>query len=146
MGEGDHEIEVTVLNKWLEMWLKIYIFIYIHLCNFISLVAQLIKNLPAMQKIPVWFLGQEDPLEKGWATHSILGFLGGSDSKKSACNAGYLGLNPGLGRSLEEGMATHSNTPSKIIPIDRGAWGAAVHGVAKSHTWLSDSAQHSTAL
>jgi len=30
-----------------------------------SLVAQLIKNLPAMQETPVQFLGQEDPLEKG---------------------------------------------------------------------------------
>ena len=40
-----------------------------------SLEAQLVKNPPAMQKIPVRFLGQEDPLEKGWATHSsILGF------------------------------------------------------------------------
>ena len=29
-----------------------------------SLVAQLVKNLPAMQEIPVRFLGQEDPLEK----------------------------------------------------------------------------------
>jgi len=39
-----------------------------------SLVAQLIKNLPAMQEIPVQFLGWEDPLEKGKATHSsILG-------------------------------------------------------------------------
>ena len=39
-----------------------------------SLVAQLVKNPPAMQKTPVWFLGQEDPLEKGKATHSsILG-------------------------------------------------------------------------
>ena len=28
------------------------------------LVAQLVKNLPAMQEIPVQFLGQEDPLEK----------------------------------------------------------------------------------
>ena len=35
-----------------------------------SLVAQLIKNLPAMQKTPVQFLGWEDPLEKGIATHS----------------------------------------------------------------------------
>ena len=39
-----------------------------------SLVAQLVKNLPAMQEAPVRFLGQEDLLEKGWATHfSILG-------------------------------------------------------------------------
>ena len=38
-----------------------------------SLVAQLVKNLSSMQKIRVWFLGQEDPLEKEMATHfSIL--------------------------------------------------------------------------
>ena len=30
-----------------------------------SLVAQLVKNLPAKQKTPVQFLGQEDSLEKG---------------------------------------------------------------------------------
>ena len=39
-----------------------------------SLVAQLVKNLPAMQETLVQPLGQEDPLEKGQATHSsILG-------------------------------------------------------------------------
>ena len=32
---------------------------------FASLIAQLVKNLPPMQKTPVQFLGQEDPLEKG---------------------------------------------------------------------------------
>ena len=30
-----------------------------------QIIAQLVKNLPAMQETPVWFLGQEDPLEKG---------------------------------------------------------------------------------
>ena len=35
-----------------------------------SLVAQLVKNPPAMQEIWVWFLGWEDPLEKGKSTHS----------------------------------------------------------------------------
>ena len=30
-----------------------------------SLIAQLVKNLPAMQETPVLLLGQEDPLEKG---------------------------------------------------------------------------------
>ena len=29
------------------------------------LIAQLVKNLPAMQETPVWFLGQKDPLEEG---------------------------------------------------------------------------------
>ena len=38
------------------------------------LMAQLVKNLPAVQEGPVQFLGQEDPLEKGQVTHSsILG-------------------------------------------------------------------------
>ena len=38
-----------------------------------SLVAQLVKNLPAMQETRVWFLAWEDPLEKEMATHfSIL--------------------------------------------------------------------------
>ena len=35
-----------------------------------SLVAQMGKNPPAMQKTWVQFLGWEDPLEKGMATHS----------------------------------------------------------------------------
>ena len=39
-----------------------------------SLIAQLVKNLPAMQETLVQFLGREDLLEKGQATHSsILG-------------------------------------------------------------------------
>ena len=37
-----------------------------------SLVAQMIKNLPAMQETRVWPLGWEDPLEKGMATHSSI--------------------------------------------------------------------------
>ena len=41
-----------------------------------SLIAQLVKNLPAMQETPGCFLGQEDLLEKGKATpSSILGLL-----------------------------------------------------------------------
>ena len=34
-------------------------------CSWVSLVAQLVKNPPAMQETPVQFLGLEDPLEKG---------------------------------------------------------------------------------
>ena len=33
-------------------------------------MAQIVKNLPAMQENLIQFLGQEDPLEKGMATHS----------------------------------------------------------------------------
>ena len=37
-----------------------------------ALVVQTIKNLPAMQETQVRSLGQEDPLEKGMATHSSI--------------------------------------------------------------------------
>ena len=37
-----------------------------------SLLAQMVKNLPAMRETQVWSLGQEDPLENGMATHSSI--------------------------------------------------------------------------
>ena len=47
---------------------------------------------------------------------------------------------PSLGWAdlLEEGMATHSSILAWRIPMDRGAWWATVHGVAKSQTRLND--------
>ena len=41
-------------------------------CSWASLVAQLVKNLPAMWETWVQYLGWEDPLEKGKATHSSI--------------------------------------------------------------------------
>ena len=60
-----------------------------------SLVAQMVKNLLAMQKTWIRSLDWEDP--------------------------------------LEEGMATHSSILAWRIPLNRRAWQATVHGVAKSH-------------
>ena len=40
--------------------------------------------------------------------------------------------------ALEEGMTTHSSILTWRIPMDRGAWWAAIHGVEKSQTQLSD--------
>ena len=37
-----------------------------------SLVAQMVGNLPAIQEMQIQSLGQEDPLEKGMATHSSI--------------------------------------------------------------------------
>ena len=48
---------------------KVYIFFRLNFER-ASLVAQLVKNLPAMQETWVRSLGWEDPLEKGKATHS----------------------------------------------------------------------------
>ena len=39
---------------------------------------------------------------------------------------------------LEKGIATHSSILCLENPMDRGAWQATVHGVAKSRTQLSD--------
>ena len=39
---------------------------------------------------------------------------------------------------LEEGMATNSSIVAWRIPMDKGAWRAAVYGVAGSQTRLSD--------
>ena len=41
---------------------------------------------------------------------------------------------------LEKEMATHSSILAWRIPMDRGAWRATVHRVAKSQTWLRDQA------
>ena len=43
-----------------------------YVINWAFLVAQMVKNLPAMQETCVLSLGQEDPLEKGTATHSCI--------------------------------------------------------------------------
>ena len=46
----------------------------------------------------------------------LCGFPGGSDGKESARNAGDLGSIPGLGRSLEKGIAAHSSILVWRIP------------------------------
>ena len=65
-----------------------------------SLVAQLVKNLPAMQET--------------------------------------LGLIPGSVRSPEGGHGNPLQDSCLENPMDRGAWQATVHGVAKSQTRLND--------
>ena len=46
------------------------IWVLTHFSFLASLVAQMVKRLPAMQETRVQFLGWEDPLEKEMATHS----------------------------------------------------------------------------
>ena len=63
-----------------------------------------------------------------------IGFPYGLDSKESNCNAGDLGLIPGLGRSPGEGNGNPLQYSCLENSMDRGAWWATVHGVAKSRT------------
>ena len=70
-------------------------------------------------------------------TTNYLGFPGGSDGKSSAYNAGDQGSIPGLGRSSGEGNGNPLQYSCLENPMDRGAWWAVVHGVAKSQTRLN---------
>ena len=51
--------------------------------------------------------------------------------KESACNAGDLGLIPGLGRYPGEGRGNPLQYSCLRNPMDRGAWWAAVRGIAR---------------
>ena len=64
----------------------------------------------------------------------LLGFPGGSDDKESACHTGYLGSIPGSGRSYGEGNGYPLQYSCLENSMDREAWWATVHGVAKSWT------------
>ena len=79
-------------------------------------------------------------------TCTLFGDLpGGSGSKEFACNAKDLGSISGLGRSPGEGNGNPLQYSSLENLMDRGAWQATVHGVAKSRTWLSNEAhRHAT--
>ena len=67
-----------------------------------------------------------------------MGFPGGSDGEESACNAGDQGSIPGSGRSPGEGNGNALQYSCLENSMDRGAWRATVHGVAKSQTPVSD--------
>ena len=64
-----------------------------------SLVAQLLKNLLAMQETLVRFLGGKDPLEKIGYPFQNSPSSQVADTKKYTCNARHLGSIPGWGRS-----------------------------------------------
>ena len=59
-----------------------------------------------------------------------------SDYKESACNAGDPGSIPGSGRSSGEGNGNLLQYFCLENPMDRGAWWATVHRVAKNQTRL----------
>ena len=65
------------------------------------------------------------------------GFPGGSDNKESTCNAGDLSLIPGSGRSPGEGNGYPLQYSCLENSIDREAWWATFHEVAKSRIELS---------
>ena len=61
-----------------------------------------------------------------------------ASGKESACNAGDAGSVPQSGRYPEEENGNSLQYSCLGNPMDRGAWQATVHGVAKSQARLSD--------
>ena len=97
------------------------------LCTLIHLLAQLEKNLPAMQETLVRFLGLEDPLEgRGYPIQYSWASLG-LEGKESAHNVGDVGLIQGLGRSPGEENGYTVQYSSLENSTD-----CIVHGVTKS--------------
>ena len=73
----------------------------------------------------------------------LLGFPGGSDSKGSTCNAGDLGLIPGLGKIPWRRAWQACQYSCLENPMDGGAWWATVHEVVESDmTEQLNTAQH----
>ena len=82
-----------------------------------SLIAQLVKNPPAMQETLVRFLGQEDPLRRDrLPTPVFLGFPCGSAGKESTYSAGTWVQSLGWEEPLEKEKATHSSILAWRIP------------------------------
>ena len=66
--------------------------------------------------------------------YTTWGFPGSSVGKESACSSGDLGSISGSGRSPGEGNGNPLQYSCLENPMDRGAWWATVHGVAKNRT------------
>ena len=76
-------------------------------------------------------------MEKAWyldlnPSMSFKGFPGGSDGKESTYNVRDVGSIPGLGRASGRGHGNPLQYSCLKDSMDRGAWWAVVHGVAKS--------------
>ena len=70
------------------------------------------------------------------------GFLGGPDSKESACSVGDLGSIPGSGRSPGEGNGNPLQYSCLENSTNTGAWWAIICGVTKRHIWVTNIHTH----
>ena len=86
-------------------------------------------------------VGHDWATELKWTEVRIWDLQGSSVVKNLSAiagDSGDAGLIPGLGRSPGGGNGNLLQYSCQENPVDRGAWQATVHGVAKSWTWLSN--------
>ena len=101
--------------------------------------TQLVKNPPAMKETLVRSLGWKIRWRRErLPTLVFLGFPGISDRKESTCNAGDLGLIPGLGRSPGGGKATHTSILAWKIQWTEEPGGLQSMGSQRAgHDWVT---------
>ena len=80
------------------------------------------------------------------SSENSLGFLGGSNDKESACNAGDPGSIPGSGKSPGEGKGYPLQYSFLENSMDRGAWWATVQGITKSDVTERQTQQPTNAM
>ena len=83
--------------------------------------------------------GQVELQNKKTGTREMIDIPGGSAVKNPPAHAGDVGSIPGSGRSPGEGSSNPRQYSYLGNPMDREAWLATVHGVAKSWTQFNDS-------
>ena len=125
-SKAGKSIEQVFLYKF-EMWVNFSKF------NFIStypplVIAQLENALESSGYL----------IKDGWDYQGFPGGSGGEKKKNPPAMWETWVQSLGWEDPLEKGMVTHSSIFAWGIPMDRGAWQATVHGVAKGRTWLSD--------
>ena len=112
-------------------WLSLNLILSCILVNFLFLLQISSIDHLGIQTFPHWI----------WCCHEAFAganMPGGSVVKNPPTRAGDVASIPGSGRSHEVRNGNPLQYSCLENPMERGAWWALVHGVAKSRTWLSD--------
>ena len=137
-----HELIKALVNKQERLLVNLWSSFF---CGHL-LFGVTVYNLWLSQTLSPLLTGDPEPrlnsLHQVWEVFSrqyagVTIFPCGSDGKESSCNAGDPGSIPGSERS-PEGNGNPLQFSCLENPVDRGAWWATVHGVARSGTRLSD--------
>ena len=123
-------------------WILLFPILFSHLFRESKNAVVCVRHLPLLAFCtPIYFLTLSFLFSYlHWSLNQLAntstdkGFPGGPNGKESACNAGDLGSIPGLGRSPGIGHDNPLQCFCLENSVDRGAWQATIHGIAKART------------